>query len=315
MPIIGAMFMFRLVIYLYDLRNERGSVSIWQRLGYFFLLPNICFPLFPVVDYQTFRRTYYDRPRARDLPEGRPVDGARRHSYPALPRHLPALSLPAPQDVSGLGGVVQYMVATYGLYLRISGQFHLVVGILCLFGFNLPETHHLYFLATGFTDYWRRINIYWKDFMAKVFFFPAMMRFKRLGMRPAMVLSTGVVFFATWVLHSYQWYWLRGTFPDPSHRRRLLGHPRRLRRRRARCARPVPPAGSARQRESLERLARVDPLDPRGGDVRAALRAVVSLEQPHGRRVAVRWSPKRDGARHPRGRPSRGGWRRSSWPG
>ena len=33
------------------------GVSVWQRLGYFFLLPNICFPLFPVVDYQAFRRT------------------------------------------------------------------------------------------------------------------------------------------------------------------------------------------------------------------------------------------------------------------
>ena len=82
--------------------------------------------------------------------------------------------------MAGLGGVVQYMVATYRLYLRVSGQFHLVVGMLCLFGFNLPETHHLYFLASGFTDFWRRINIYWKDFMMKLFYYPAFFALQEL---------------------------------------------------------------------------------------------------------------------------------------
>jgi len=211
-PIIGAMFMFRLVIYLYDLRNERGDVSVWQRVGYFFLLPNICFPLFPVVDYQAFRRNWYDRPALEIYQKGA-LWMVRGVTHIILYRVIYQHFLPAPVDVAGLGGVVQYVVATYGLYLRISGQFHLVVGILCLFGFNLPETHHLYYLATSFTDYWRRINIYWKDFMTKVFYFPSMMRFKHLGMRPALVLSTAVVFTATWLLHSYQWYWLRGTFP------------------------------------------------------------------------------------------------------
>ena len=57
-PILGAMFMFRMILYLYDLRHETEPVPLAQRLGYFFLLPNLCFPLFPVVDYRTFQRTY-----------------------------------------------------------------------------------------------------------------------------------------------------------------------------------------------------------------------------------------------------------------
>jgi D-alanyl-lipoteichoic acid acyltransferase DltB (MBOAT superfamily) len=211
-PILGALFMFRMVVYLYDLRNERGDVSVWQRIGYFFLLPNICFPLFPVVDYQTFKRTYYDRP-ALDIYQKGALWVVRGITHLVAYRIIYQHLLPSPQEVASLGGVVQYITANYGLYLRISGQFHLVVGILCLFGFNLPETHHLYYLANGFTDYWRRINIYWKDFMTKIFYFPAMMRFKRFGMRTAMVLSTAVVFVATWLLHSYQWFWLRGAFP------------------------------------------------------------------------------------------------------
>jgi hypothetical protein len=85
--------------------------------------------------------------------------------------------------------------------------------VLYLFGFRLPETHHLYFLASSFTDFWRRINIYWKDFMMKLVYYPSFFRLKRFGANPALVGATIVVFAGTWLLHSYQWFWLRGGFP------------------------------------------------------------------------------------------------------
>ena len=82
-------------------------------------------------------------------------------------------------DVTTVPQLVQYLLWPFLLYLRVSGQFHIIVGILHLFGFNLPETHHAYFLASSFTDFWRRINIYWKDFMMKLFYYPAYFRRKR----------------------------------------------------------------------------------------------------------------------------------------
>ena len=66
--------------------------------------------------------------------------------------------------------------------------------MLHLFGFNLPETHHRYFLASSFTDFWRRINIYWKDFMMKVFYYPAYFRLRKLGDTKALVLATAFTF-------------------------------------------------------------------------------------------------------------------------
>jgi hypothetical protein len=77
----------------------------------------------------------------------------------------------------------------------------------------LPETHHLYFLATSFTDLWRRINIYWKDFMMKLVYYPSFFRLRRRNDRFALIVSTVIVFLVTWILHSYQWFWLRGDFP------------------------------------------------------------------------------------------------------
>ncbi len=212
MPILGSIFMFRLVVYFYDLKDEKPGTSIWTRLSYFFLLPNVCFPLFPVVDYRMYKRTYYNADPATIYQQGMlwMMRGTvQLILYRVVYYHL----LIAPGEVGGLWTFVQAVLTTYLLYLRISGQFHLIVGILCLFGMNLPETHHLYYLASSFSDYWRRINIYWKDFMMKIFFYPAFTRFRGMGTTPALVIATSLVFLMTWILHSYQWYWLQAQFP------------------------------------------------------------------------------------------------------
>ena len=59
-PILGSNVTFRLIVYMYHLRHQKEPISVSRTLSYFFLLPSICFPLFPVVDYKTFCRTYYD---------------------------------------------------------------------------------------------------------------------------------------------------------------------------------------------------------------------------------------------------------------
>jgi hypothetical protein len=76
----------------------------------------------------------------------------------------------------------------------------------------LPETNHRYLLARGITDFWRRINIYWKDFMVKVFYYPAYFKLRRGGELRAKLLATMLVFVVTWFLHSVQYYWLQGKF-------------------------------------------------------------------------------------------------------
>jgi D-alanyl-lipoteichoic acid acyltransferase DltB (MBOAT superfamily) len=212
LPILSAMFMFRAAVYLYDLRHEKGTVPHSQRLGYFFLFPNICFPLFPVIDYQTFKRTYFARDHAQIYQKG--IDWILRGIiHLLLYRVVYHYFVPDPLAIDDLAGVGQYVLSSFLLYLRVSGLFHLIIGIVCLFGYDLPETHHRYYLAESFTDFWRRINIYWKDFMVKLFYFPMFMSLRRWGTTRAMIVATLATFFITWLLHSYQWFWLRGTFP------------------------------------------------------------------------------------------------------
>ena len=209
-PILGSMFMFRLVVYLYDLRHDKSPVSAVRTLSYFFMLPNVCFPLFPVVDYKTFRRNYYDDDAYQIYQVG--VDWiVRGVVHLLLYRVVYYYFTLAPSEVHGPGDMAQYLVSNFLLYLRVSGTFHIVVGMLYLFGFRLPETHHRYLFASSFTDFWRRINIYWKDFMLKIFYYPAYFRLRRFGNTAALVLATIFVFLMTWFLHAYQWFWLRGT--------------------------------------------------------------------------------------------------------
>ena len=46
-PVLGALFMFRMMIYLYDLRQAKQRPSLQEYLAYFYPLPNFYFLLFP----------------------------------------------------------------------------------------------------------------------------------------------------------------------------------------------------------------------------------------------------------------------------
>lgn len=210
-PVLATMFMFRMMIYLYELKHARAPETLIDTVSYFFLLPNYCFMHFPVVDYRTLQRGFF----ADD------VHAMQRRGLEMMFRgtiHLLAYRLIyhelliSPSEVHDLGSLAGYLVCNYLLYLRVSGQFHMACGLLHLFGYQLPETHHFYLLATGFTDYWRRINIYWKDFMVRLFFNPVVFRLKRWPQPAALAVATVTVFLATWGLHAYQSFWLRGSW-------------------------------------------------------------------------------------------------------
>ncbi len=210
-PILGSMFMFRLIAYMYDLRHMKDKPTVARTLAYFFGLPNVSFLLYPVIDYATFKRTYYDRDAFTIYRQG--INWmVRGLTHLMIYRMIYQYGTMLPTDVQNGTDFMRYVLANFGLYLRVSGQFHLIVGMLHLFGFRLPETHHFFYVASSFTEFWRRINIYWKDFMTKVIYMPAYFKLKKRGDAFGLVTSTILVFFATWFFHSYQWFWLLGTW-------------------------------------------------------------------------------------------------------
>jgi D-alanyl-lipoteichoic acid acyltransferase DltB (MBOAT superfamily) len=208
-PIFGSIFMFRLIIYIYELKHTKRSEPLVDTLCYFFVLPNYCFLHFPVIDYRTMQRGYFAR-NIHEIQRTGLQMMFRGTVHLLLYRLVYHELLIAAEEVHNAASLAGYLVCNYLLYLRVSGQFHMACGLLHLYGFQLPETHQRYLLATSFTDYWRRINIYWKDFMVRVVFNPIIFRLKRWPQPAALALATLAVFLTTWALHAYQSLWLRG---------------------------------------------------------------------------------------------------------
>jgi hypothetical protein len=215
-PVVGSMFMFRMAVCLHELAHATAKTrpTLEQVVAYFLLLPNVCFPLFPVVDLRTMMKGYYDTSAEKIY-----RDGLRWMFTGAL--HLIGyrfvieyISIDTDAVVTSTDRL-RYVFSPYLCYLQVSGQFHIAVGILHLFGFNLPRTHHNFYLASSFTDLWRRINIYFTSFMQKLFFMPISFALRRRGFGPSAILAigTGLVFVGSWALHPYQTFWIRRKFP------------------------------------------------------------------------------------------------------
>ncbi|MDF1672839.1 MAG: hypothetical protein P1U41_05010, partial [Vicingaceae bacterium] len=117
------------------------------------------------------------------------------------------------EEVTNLTSLLIHSNANYLLIFRLSGMFHLVVGLLCIFGFSLHPIFNNYFLATSFVNLWRRINIYWREFIMKLFFYPLIFKLKKVNPKYSLPITMMFMFFITWILHNYQWFWIRGNFP------------------------------------------------------------------------------------------------------
>ena len=210
--VFGAIFMFRMIIYLYDIKRSPEPPRLDDFLGYFFLLPNYYFLLFPVIDFQTFRKSYFQRDIHPVAQQGIwwILRGTIQLLFYRLVYELEGMV--APPKVAASTAIVARIILGFLLYVQISGQFHIIVGMLHLFGFDLPETNRKYLLSHSFSDLWRRINIYWKDFMVKICYLPVYFKMRRGGELRAQLVATITVFLTTWVLHSYQFFWLQGKF-------------------------------------------------------------------------------------------------------
>jgi len=212
-PIFGSLFMFRLLMYVYDLKHRRAPFSPAHAIAYFFMLPNACFPMFPLVDYKTFCDAHYKAPELETYQRGLHwcFQGV---LHILLYRLIYQNVVVDPATIATAGDAARHIASSYLVYLRFTGSFHLIIGLLYLFGFNLPRVFHFWMLASGFTDLWRRVNIYWKNFIQKLVFYPLHFGLKgKLGPNAVLVVATGLTFALTWWLHSYQWFWIRGDFP------------------------------------------------------------------------------------------------------
>jgi hypothetical protein len=209
MPFIGALFMFRGFMYLYYEKNHKLRGSLKHRVAYFFMFPNLVFLLYPIVDFKEFVTTFLIRPFSETRQKGiRYMLRAIVHLL--LYRLIYTYLYIDNTMVHDLPSLLYFMVTGYLLILRLSGILHMSMGLICLFGYDLSPVFNFFFLGASFTDLWRRINTYWRNFMQKVFFYPFYFRIRKPLGNWALPIATAVMFVFTWFFHNYQFFWLRG---------------------------------------------------------------------------------------------------------
>jgi hypothetical protein len=208
-PIFGAMFMLRLFMYLHAVKHREVPVGWLPAAAYFLMLPNVCFPWFPLVDYKTFHQSHFDC-ADRDIYQRGIRRIARGLLLMAVYRVVYHQLVLDPSQVHSLADLAQYVGALFLGLLKLAGQFYLIVGILHLFGFHLPDPYHRFLLSSTFADIWRRNNIPLKDYMQKLVYFPSFFKLRGLGRTQATLIALALVFVLSWALHSFAWFWVLG---------------------------------------------------------------------------------------------------------
>src|SRR5262249_14850582 len=115
-PLVATMFMFRMVLFLYELKHAQKPERLIDALSYFFLH-------FPVVDYRAHQRGYFAQNVHMTMRSGLQMM-FRGTTHLLLYRLVYHELLVPPEEVSGPASLAGYLVCNYLLYLRVSGQFH-----------------------------------------------------------------------------------------------------------------------------------------------------------------------------------------------
>lgn len=212
-PFFGTLFMFRSISYLYERSVTIDNTPLLIRFSYFFSFPNFFFLLFPILDYKKYPLSWYAiscvdvyRNAIRHLMIGL--------FFSLLYRFVYLYIAPDPLYVTDANQLVLFLVTGFILSIRMVGLFYLGIGTLGLFGFSFPDVFGNFFTAESFSVLWQKINVYWRDFVVRVFYYPLYFNF-RLKIRREVYLSSVtilVVFFISAVMHSWQQFWITGDF-------------------------------------------------------------------------------------------------------
>lgn len=207
-PLAGSLLMFRAALVLYEHRYSKVKPTFIQDLAYLFLLPNLALPLFPIVDYKTMLRNYSPQDEAAIR------KGISRIMLGILQllahRFLYMFVIPPLSGIHDASAAALYVTSSYLGILHFTGLMWLAVGYLGLLGFNLPSIFENVFLVDSFGAIWRRINIYWREFLMKLVYYPVYFRLRKKTKR-AVLFTALITFSATALLHGWQWFWLTGS--------------------------------------------------------------------------------------------------------
>lgn len=203
---VAAAFMFRGIWFYYESKHGLLKSGFWMDLAYFLIPANICFAFFAIIDPLKFNNSFKGYKTFES--------GLKRLAYGlslVLLYRLLANSFPVSfEDVNNFSSLLHYAISKYWLVLNIAGIILCGAATMNLFGFELASLFGNFFLATSFTELWRKVNTNWRDFMIRVFYYPLFFKFKKQNQFIRIYVSIIIAFTLTWLLHDYQLFWISG---------------------------------------------------------------------------------------------------------
>lgn len=208
--VFGSVFMFHILMYLYEAKRFKGRPSLRDYLRYFFMLPSFRLVL-PFVDFQRIGQSRYARDIHVVAQQGIlwiARGGVQYAVYVVASRHL--WFAKDASDRRSLWILAVHLVCAYCKYLQISGLIHAFLGTMHLFGYDLPEGYRWYWLSHSPIDFWRRCNIYWKDAMMKLAYLPVYFALRKRSDSGAKIAAMLAAFVLSWIMHLWRISWLSG---------------------------------------------------------------------------------------------------------
>ncbi|GAB4134570.1 MAG: hypothetical protein Fur0041_07990 [Bacteroidia bacterium] len=208
-PVAGSLLMFRGILMLYEQHYYQPASTFQQKFAYILLLPNFAFPLFPIIDYKLFLNNY-NPSNIHAIQKGirRILLGILQLLlYRTIYLHV----LPLQSELVHSSDAMLYLLSSYLLVLHLTGLIWMATGYMGIIGFDLPPAFNGVFLVENFRAIWRRINIYWREFMMKIFYYPIYFRFRK-KLKHAVLISAGITLTISTIMHGWQWFWLQGVF-------------------------------------------------------------------------------------------------------
>ncbi len=204
---LSSLFALRWFWYINE-REIGGRGTLALDASYFFNFPAIALWFFPLVSYRRWKESLGKELQAKNLNRGIywiVLGILQLILYRLLEYYLYISSL----HVVDADTFWQHIFTNFFLLVRVSGFFHVAVGVLALFGFSLPKPVDSYFLARGFADFWRRVNVYFREFLLEVVH-PKITKW--LGVKRVFP-SIFLLFLVSGLLYNWQYFSFHVSFP------------------------------------------------------------------------------------------------------
>lgn len=207
--VFASLFALRIVPYLHDAKYLKERAGPRDFFRYFFMLPGFKLAT-PIADFQKVKQSVYARPTQEIAQQGIYwiARGTIQFAVFLWLEHG-LIYVNGPSERLSARGVVVHLVCAYGQYLRTSSRLHMYLGVMHLFGYDLPECYRWFGMAHSPLDFWRRANIYWKDAMTKIVYFPVYFALRKKNDTAAKLVALVPVFLVSMALHLWQDAWFQ----------------------------------------------------------------------------------------------------------